>query len=129
MRLIASGLASTHWASMGVQHNQLTEEVVVDVHTHRSHREGMENGGVCLPLRVGSVPSAALLAHPSNTPTTSTCTSSISTHPLHPQMTLSVMTLTSLQAAIDSLKTTDDESTDAAATLAAFFKPEILNLL
>ena len=46
MRLIASGLASTHWASLGVQHDQITEEVVVGAHVHRPvHGRGEEDEG------------------------------------------------------------------------------------
>ena len=104
MRLISTGLASTHWASLGMQHNQLTEEMLMGRHVHRVCDEQMEEDVICLPLKKGSIPSAALLTRSSNTSNT-------------------------LQTAISTLKSTDDESIEAAATLAALFKPDILNLL
>ena len=76
-------------------------------HVHRVCDERMEEeeeNVICLPLKNGSIPSAALLTHSSNTSNT-------------------------LQTAISTLKSTDDESIEAAAALAALFKPDILNLL
>ena len=120
MRLVAMGLASTHWASLGVQHDQLTEEVVGGRHVHRVVGGGgrEDNDGACLPLRDGAVRSAALVSHPSNTST-----------PSLTQTAFEATFQSTLQTAIVTLKSTNDESIEAAATLAALFKPDILNLL